>query len=115
MRILQLLLLTLCATASLAGERGDIDAVTRGRSLAIMICASCHMVAPDQPQQPILRPPAPSFASIARRPTLDADWLRSFLTTTHRGADKPDGMPNPKLLDSHVRQVSAYLLSLRGR
>ena len=35
------------------------------------------------------------------------------MTTTHRGLDNPNGMPNAELLDYQVRQVTAYLLSLR--
>ena len=42
-----------------------------------------------------------------------ADWLENFITTTHRGLDNPSGMPNPSLLDYQVKQVTAYLLSLR--
>jgi hypothetical protein len=38
--------------------------VRRGRDLAIMICANCHVVARDQPYKPILKPPAPPFESI---------------------------------------------------
>jgi EF-hand domain pair len=44
---------------------------------------------------------------------MTADWLRTFLTTTHRDIGSPEGMPNPQLIDSHIAQVSAYVLSLR--
>jgi hypothetical protein len=83
--------------------------------LAIMICANCHMVARDQPYKPILKPPAPSFDAIARRKIINPDWVKTFLTTTHRGLENPKGMPNPNLIDSHVRQVTAYLLSLQNK
>jgi hypothetical protein len=39
--------------------------------------------------------------------------LRTFLTSTHRDISHPEGMPNPQLLDFQIKQVSAYLLSLR--
>jgi hypothetical protein len=75
--------------------------------------SNCHVVGPDQSFEPILRPPASSFESIVRRSTVTADTIRSFLTTTHRDAGAPKGMPNPQLLDFQIEQVTAYLLSLR--
>jgi cytochrome c1 len=62
---------------------------------------------------PILDPPAPSFESIAQRTDIGAEWLEEFITTTHRGLDSPKGMPNPSLVDYQVKEVVAYLLSLR--
>ena len=94
-------------------EHSSADDVRKGRELAVRICGNCHVAARDQPYKPILRPPAPSFESIARRKTINADSVQTFLTTTHKGLDKPKGMPNPELLDYQVKQVTAYLLSLR--
>jgi hypothetical protein len=74
---------------------------------------NCHVAGPDQEIEPILRPPAPSFESIARRSTITADSIRTFLTTTHRDIGNPKGMPNPQLLDFQIEQVTAYLLNLR--
>jgi cytochrome c1 len=62
---------------------------------------------------PILNPPASPFASIVQRKDFTADWLRNFLTTTHRGLDEPNGMPNPYLVDYQIKQVIAYMMSLR--
>jgi mono/diheme cytochrome c family protein len=87
--------------------------VSKGRHLAIMLCTTCHVVARDQPYAPTLRPPAPSFESIAQRTETDGDSLRQFLTTTYEGLDKPKGMPNPVLADFQIKAISAYLLSLR--
>jgi len=89
------------------------DDVQAGHKLAIMVCANCHIAASDQHEQPILRPAAPSFASIMQRKGVTADWLQNFMKTTHRTIDNPKGMPNPMLLDFEIKQVSAYLLSLR--
>ena len=86
---------------------------SKGRHLAIMLCTTCHVVAPDQPYAPTLSPPAPSFESIAQRAETDGDSLRKFLTTTYQGLDKPKGMPNPVLADFQIKAISAYLLSLR--
>jgi hypothetical protein len=86
--------------------------VQKGHFLATMICGICHLAAPDQPAEPIMRPPAPSFASIVQYKTFDAESLTHFLTTTHRGLDNPQGMSNPDLMDYQIKQIVAYFLSL---
>jgi len=87
------------------------DEVKKGHQLAAAICAVCHVAAADQPYPPIMNPPAPSFATIAQR--MDAESLTKFIATTHRGLDTPRGMPNPELMDYQIKQVVAYILSLR--
>jgi len=89
------------------------DDARKGHQLAATICAVCHVAASDQAYQPILNPPAPSFASIAQRKDTNADSLRHFITTTHRGLDAPKGMPDPDLMDYQVKEIIAYILSLR--
>ncbi len=93
-------------------EATSADDVRKGHQLAIMVCSFCHVAAPDQAHMPILNPPAPSFDSVAQRTDISVDWLEKFITTT-RGLDNPSGMPNPSLRDYQVKQVVAYLLSLR--
>ena len=88
------------------------DEVQKGHQLAATICAVCHVAAADQPYPPIMQPPAPSFTSIAQR--MDAESLTKFVATTHRGLDTPKGMPNPQLMDYQIKQVVAYILSLRN-
>ena len=89
------------------------DEVPKGRHLAIMLCAGCHVVAPDQPYAPTQGTTAPPFLSIARRAGTTIDSLRNFLTTTHQGLDRQQGMPNPMLADFQIKAIAAYLLSLR--
>jgi mono/diheme cytochrome c family protein len=101
------------STASPQESNSVSDDVQNGHHLAAIICSVCHVTGPDQSFEPILRPPAPSFESIAQRSTISADTIRMFLTTTHRDSSKPAGMPNPGLLDFQVKQVAAYILSLR--
>ena len=91
----------------------DPDEVQKGHRLAVTICAICHVAAPDQRFPPELASPAPSFASIVRRKEFNADWLSHFMTTTHRGLDTPAGMPNPELMDYQIKEIVAYMLSLR--
>lgn len=105
-----------CAALAAAQQpqaTGTSDDVENGHHLAALVCSNCHVAGPDQLVEPILRPPAPSFESIARRNTTSADAIRTFLATTHRNISNPGGMPNPQLLDYQVSQVTAYLLSLR--
>jgi Ca2+-binding EF-hand superfamily protein/mono/diheme cytochrome c family protein len=99
--------------ATRSQEAGNPETVRQGREVAETVCSNCHVVAPDQRFVPILRPPAPPFETLAQRSTMTADWLQTFLTTTHRDISNPRGMPNPQLIDSHIAQVSAYVLSLR--
>lgn len=96
-----------------AQAAGTADEVSKGHHLAIMLCADCHVVAPDQPNVPTLHPAAPSFDYIAQRPTTNIDSLRNFLMTTNQGLDHPKGMPNPMLAEFQIKAIAAYLLSLR--
>jgi mono/diheme cytochrome c family protein len=91
------------------------DDVRQGHRWAVAICSYCHVASSDQPEDTILRPPAPSFASIAERKDFSEDYLRAFLATTHRAVEAPIGMPNPQLLDFQIKQVAAYILSLRKK
>ena len=93
----------------------NVDDVQKGHALAIKLCGICHVAAPDQPYKPRMKPPVPSFASIIRKKTFDAESLASFLTTTHRGLDNPKGMPNLDLMDFQVNQIVAYFLSLQNQ
>jgi len=108
-----LVALLVAAAPAWGQPAGNSDSVQAGHKLAILVCGNCHVAAPDQPNNPILRPPAASFESIVRRKSVDAAWLGNFLKTTHRGLDQPNGMPNPELLDFQIKQVTDYLLSLR--
>ncbi len=101
--------------ATVARAQGTFTAedVSAGHALAVRVCAVCHLAAPDQRAQPVLKPPAPPFAKIMQHKDVTPDSLRTFLTTTHRGLDNPNGMPNPSLADFQVKQAVAYLMSLR--
>lgn len=100
------------ATAA-AQDSQTADEISQGHHLAVEVCAICHVAATDQRGQPILHPPAPPFASIMQRKDVSAEWLTNFLKTTHRGLDAPSGMPNPDLADFQIKQVVAYMMSLR--
>jgi mono/diheme cytochrome c family protein len=90
----------------------NADDVAKGHLLAITLCAICHVAAPDQPYEPVMKPPAPSFASIVRHKKYDAETLTDLLKTTHRGLNNPTGMPSAELMDYQIKQIAAYFLSL---
>lgn len=115
MRIASKLLVALCfSTCSALGQEvNPADDLRQGHQLAALLCSSCHLAAPDQPYPPESKISAPSFKSIAQRKDVNAQTLRRFLTTTHRGLDNPNGMPRPNLADYQINQVIAYILSLR--
>jgi len=89
--------------------------VAVGRTLALQLCTPCHVVAADQPAPPILRNPAPSFASVAGRPGVTAEALRQFLLTTHATVGTPLNMPNPELVEYQVPPLVSYILSQRNQ
>jgi len=89
------------------------DDVQKGHYLSVLMCSNCHVVSSDQSIEPALQPPAPSFESIAQRSSTSSEALSTFLTTTHRNIGNSAGMPNPELRDFQMRQVEAYVLSLR--
>jgi mono/diheme cytochrome c family protein len=101
--------------SSAVGQSRDTaaDEVSKGHHLALMVCSICHVAAADQENTPMLHPPGPSFESIAQRKDVDAVSLENFLNTTHRNLASQKGMPNPQLMEFQVKEVVAYLLSLR--
>ncbi len=107
--------LSLLSGLARAEEPATSDDVREGRRVALLVCSTCHVVERGQPFGPALEPPATPFQTIAQRSNIDADYLRTFLTTTHSSVSNLRAMPNPQLTDTYVRQVTAYLLSLRKR
>jgi hypothetical protein len=82
----------------------------KGLKFALLVFASCHVVSRHQPYPPVLRKPAQSFDEIERKPTTTAQWLRTFLTTTHVTVENSNGMPNPQLADYQIEEVSTTFL-----
>ncbi len=89
-------------------SRGDIEA---GHRLALRVCDACHVVASNQEMAPLVQRYAPSFFDIARRPGTNAPSIAAYLAQYH-----PRGnMPYPDLTPAQVGDISAYILSLKGR
>ncbi|MGA9602291.1 MAG: c-type cytochrome [Methylocystis sp.] len=91
------------------------DPVAAGRDIALKICANCHVVADDQESAPLLKPPAPSFAEIAARPSTNEASLREFLANAHGEARRSSRMPAFMLGEFQIAPLVAYIESLRPR
>jgi mono/diheme cytochrome c family protein len=97
-------------TAQEPGAAGDVQA---GRAVALKICRVCHMVSAGPQREPVMKPPAPSFESIANRPGATSDSLLAFLETKHRSVGNYKEMPGLKITDEQSRDVVHYIMSLR--
>lgn len=87
-----------------AQEGGD---VTEGRHVAAMWCSSCHII--GQTTRNTGANGVPTFASVARRPTTTPTWLRSSFLRPH------PQIQNMRATPDEVRDLTAYIMSLRGR
>jgi cytochrome c len=85
---------------AVAQERGDPQS---GLALARQSCSECHVVGNDR--GPDRR--AASFVTIANAPGMTETALYAFLQTSHRN------MPNIRLEPDEMRNVVAYILSLK--
>ncbi len=87
-----------------------------GRSLALLACTGCHIVTPDQPFKPIRTglPRPPDFKDIANRPDVSAASLQHHLETLPAVPENAH-MPNLVLSNEEVRDVVAFIISLREK
>lgn len=101
MRRLPLALALLVAASITAVSQESIE---QGEEVARRWCAGCHVVAPGQL---LASGDAPSFAAIAAGTEGDFGWLAPFL------ADPHPAMPRMSLSRQEIRDLGAYLKSLR--
>jgi mono/diheme cytochrome c family protein len=94
-------MLLLSSAASAADLPGDPVA---GHELAHTVCAICHFVAEDQPEDPEI---GPSFYEIAAHSSVTTLSLRVYLQTPH------STMPNLMLTPEETDDVISYILSLK--
>jgi len=87
-----------------------------GRTLALLACTGCHVVATDQPFKPVYvgEPHPPDFKEIANRPNTTAASLQRYLETLP-AVPENSHMPNLLLSSQEIRNVVAYIVSLRDR
>jgi mono/diheme cytochrome c family protein len=94
------------AAAMLAAGTARAQDIAAGKAIAQARCSNCHRV--DPRQKATVRATAPTFLSIAQMTSTTEMSLAAFLTTPH------GGMPNLILNREEIRDVSAYILSLRN-
>ncbi len=92
----------LALLASVAARAQDVDA---GAGIARTWCSNCHLVDPRETKSG--SDAVPSFAAIARLKSTTAMSLAAFLSSPHAP------MPDFRLGRQEIRDVSAYILSLR--
>ena len=87
-----------------------------GRSMALLACTGCHLVAPDQPFKPVYAPPPhpPDFKQIANRPNTTAASLQHYLGTLP-AVPQNSHMPSLLLSTQEIRDVAAFIISLRDK
>ena len=83
----------------------DVSERLKGATFAQQICAECHAVEAGQPRSP--NGQAPTFETVAKTPGMTAIALTAILRTSHRT------MPNIILADDDLRNVIAYIMSLK--
>jgi cytochrome c len=94
-----------CA-ASIAFGQGTSGDVGKGLALAERLCVTCHVVRRDATNQQIIAG-VPSFPTIANRPDQTADRVSGRIMAPH------PPMPTLALTTAEIRDVAAYILSLR--
>src|SRR5579863_5657071 len=87
-----------------AGSSMDI---AEGDRLAHTLCINCHVV---DTKMPLVRTDrVPSFSWIAQQPGLTPEYVTGWLSTSQ----SHERMPDLSLSRSEIRQLTAYILSLR--
>jgi mono/diheme cytochrome c family protein len=87
-----------------------------GRDMALLACTGCHVVAPNQPFKPINSGPPrpPDFKEIANRPNVTMASLQRHLETLP-AVPENSHMPNLMLSSDELRDVVAFIVSLRDK
>jgi len=83
----------------------DVSERLKGAAFAQQICAECHAVQAGQRMSP--NGQAPTFETVAKTPGMTAIALTAILRTSHRT------MPNIILADDDLRNVIAYIMTLK--
>jgi len=88
--------------APASAQRADVK---RGHELAERICSVCHIVGPNAART--ANPDVPTFPAIARKKGVTADYLAGRIIIPH------PPMPRTHLTVAEIRDVVAYILSLK--
>ena len=100
-RRILLAVFTILAAAPAKAQQGDVHA---GRQVAEWACKGCHAI--ERGQQS-MNADVPSFPVIAARPGRTAERIEAVILSPHAP------MPTLPLSTREVRDVAAYILSLK--
>ena len=100
-----LIIIALPVLANSHAKAQEPSEIIKGSALAREVCGGCHAIVAGEIRSP--NPAAPRFEAIARIPGMTAIALRAALQTSHRT------MPNILLDGEELRNISAYILSLK--
>lgn len=89
------------------GQAQTVGNPDDGGRLAAAWCSECHQTGPGA--QATASDAIPSFQAVAAMPSTTSMSIRAFLSTSHRV------MPNFRLTDVQIDDLSAHILSLRVR
>ena len=103
---LAILLLAIATTRPACAQVGLADA-RRGHELAARLCSGCHIVAPGSAST--ANPDIPTFAAIAGRADTTPERLAGRIIVPH------PPMPNTQLTIAEIRDIIAYIMSLKPR
>jgi mono/diheme cytochrome c family protein len=103
-----LLLLAAMVTFGLPDDATAQDAdVAAGKAYATEVCAACHAVQQGEMMSPLME--APAFQEVADTPGMTELALSVWLQSSH------PTMPNIVLEQDDLRNVVAYIRSLKGK
>jgi cytochrome c len=102
-----LAILGLCVGSGLAPSQAQVGLADakRGQELSQRVCSGCHSVSPGSAAT--VNADVPTFAAIASRPDTTAERLAGRIIVPH------PPMPNVQLTVAELRDIIAYILSLR--
>ncbi len=98
-------IVTAFALASVPVDAQEAGQAEKGLALAQRDCAGCHAIDKQQVRSP--NPAAPRFEAVAKSPGMTAIALTVALKTSHRA------MPNLMLDSDELRNIAAYIMSLK--
>lgn len=102
-RVLAAFFLAMLATTNAGAQEAPVK--ERGLVLAREVCFACHAILASDP---ITTAPPPSFRAIAESSGMSEAALGVFLRSPHIN------MPNLVLSAAEIRDVAAYIMSLKG-
>jgi cytochrome c len=77
-----------------------------GRIISRALCTNCHVIE-EGPNAVAVNADVPSFPAIANKPNQSAERISAWLLSAH------GPMPNAHLTRKELRDLSAYIISLR--